>query len=227
MFAQACVEIDGLIQQAQAGEIELAYVDETGFAPQPPNRSAWGKKGETHAVTAKRSQRLNVIGALLYSGRLIMAKRQWPLIFRFSHGADRAGQEADGCGSGFMTFRLQRIVPHGEGTGTVLGTPGGESLFLRKLVLRMSCPATLVPYPTRGMGHHCAMTRRDFGWLCNFTPQTTLREIAQPLSLLRTKNLHSASATFPRFSALDYYSSSYNYFLFLYKNHKPGCHKGE
>ena len=26
----------------------------------------------------------------------------------------------------------------------------------------------------------CAMTRRDFGWLCNFTPQATLREIAQP-----------------------------------------------
>ena len=24
------------------------------------------------------------------------------------------------------------------------------------------------------------MTRRDVGWLCNFTPQTALREIAQP-----------------------------------------------
>jgi transposase len=63
-----------LIQQAQAGEIELAYVDEAGFAPQPPNRSAWSKVGETHAVVAKRSQRLNVIGALLSSGRLLMAK---------------------------------------------------------------------------------------------------------------------------------------------------------
>ena len=100
-------------------------------------------------------------------------------------------------------------------------TVSGESLFLRKLVLRTSCPnkrqklnatanafgcpsrpATLVPYPTRAMEHHCAMTRRDFGWPCNFTTQTTLREIAQPLSLLGTKNLHSAIATFPRFSTI-------------------------
>jgi transposase len=73
-FEQARRELDELIQQAQAGEIELAYVDEAGFAPQPPNRSAWSKVGETHAVVAQRSQRLNVIGALLSSGRLLMAK---------------------------------------------------------------------------------------------------------------------------------------------------------
>ena len=54
--------------------MEVAYVDEAGFAPQPPNRSAWSKVGETHAVVSKRSQRLNVIGALLSSGRLMMAK---------------------------------------------------------------------------------------------------------------------------------------------------------
>jgi hypothetical protein len=64
-------EIKDLIQQAQRGEIELVYVDEAGFAPQPPNRSAWSKVGETHAVVSKRSQRLNVIDALLSSGRLI------------------------------------------------------------------------------------------------------------------------------------------------------------
>ncbi len=63
-----------MIRQAQAGEIELAYVDEAGFAPQPPNRSAWTKRGETHAVEAKRSPRLNVIGALLFSGPVLMAK---------------------------------------------------------------------------------------------------------------------------------------------------------
>jgi DDE superfamily endonuclease len=73
-FEQARVEIDELIKQAQTGEIELAYVDEAGFAPQPPNRSAWSKVGETHAVVSKRSQRLNVIGALLSSGRLLIAK---------------------------------------------------------------------------------------------------------------------------------------------------------
>nr|WP_245598861.1 transposase [Methylomicrobium lacus] len=50
-------------------------MDEAGFAPQPPNRSAWTKKGETHAVTAKRGRRLNVIGAMRSSGKLVMAKR--------------------------------------------------------------------------------------------------------------------------------------------------------
>lgn len=73
-FEQARQELDELIQQAQRGEIELAYVDEAGFAAQPPNRAAWSKVGETHAVVAKRSQRLNVIGALLSSGRLLIAR---------------------------------------------------------------------------------------------------------------------------------------------------------
>jgi hypothetical protein len=52
----------------------LAYVDEAGFAPQPPNRSAWTKRGEVHAITAKRAQRMNVIGALLSSGRLLLTQ---------------------------------------------------------------------------------------------------------------------------------------------------------
>ncbi|MGZ5612513.1 MAG: transposase [Methylobacter sp.] len=73
-FEQSRQDIDRLIQQAQVGEIELAYVDEAGFSPQPPNRSAWEKRGETHAVTANRAQRLNVIGALLSSGELMLAK---------------------------------------------------------------------------------------------------------------------------------------------------------
>ncbi len=63
-----------MIQRARAGEIELAYVDEAGFAPQPPNRSAWSKVGETHKVVSRRSRRLNVIGALLSSGGLLLAK---------------------------------------------------------------------------------------------------------------------------------------------------------
>lgn len=73
-FEQAQRDIEELIAQAQTGAIELAYVDEAGFAPQPPNRSAWTKSGKTHAITATRAQRLNVIGALLSSGQLIMAK---------------------------------------------------------------------------------------------------------------------------------------------------------
>ena len=72
-FEQAKADIAGLIAQAQAGEIELAYVDESGFTPQPPNRYAWTRPGETHAATAKRAQRLNVIGAMLSSGKFFMA----------------------------------------------------------------------------------------------------------------------------------------------------------
>jgi len=64
-FEQAQQDIAALMKKAQAGEIELAYVDESGFASQPPNRSAWTKRGESHAVTAPRGQRLNVIGATL------------------------------------------------------------------------------------------------------------------------------------------------------------------
>jgi hypothetical protein len=48
--------------------------DSNKLAPQPPNRSTWSRVGKTHAVVSKRSQRLNVIGALLSSGRLVMAK---------------------------------------------------------------------------------------------------------------------------------------------------------
>ena len=73
-FEQARNDIAELIKQVEAGEIELAYVDEAGFAPQPPNRSTWTKSGEVHAVTAKRAQRMNVIGAMLSSGKLVLTK---------------------------------------------------------------------------------------------------------------------------------------------------------
>ena len=73
-FEQAQQDIEQLIEKAKTGEIELAYVDESGFTPQPPNRSAWTLRGETHRVTAKRGRRLNVIGAMLSSGKLMLAK---------------------------------------------------------------------------------------------------------------------------------------------------------
>lgn len=68
---QAQRDIETFIAQTQAGAIELTQVDEAGFAP---NRSVWTQSGAIHAVTAKQGQRLNVIGALLSSGKLVMAK---------------------------------------------------------------------------------------------------------------------------------------------------------
>ena len=49
-------------------------MDEAGFMPQPPNRSAWTARGEMHYVSAKRGRRLNVIGTLFSSGKLMLAK---------------------------------------------------------------------------------------------------------------------------------------------------------
>jgi len=56
--------------QAESGEINLAYVDEAGFALAQPNRSAWTPVGKCHMIDANRGKRLNVIGATLSSGDL-------------------------------------------------------------------------------------------------------------------------------------------------------------
>lgn len=67
-FAKSSQELDKLRTQAQAGEIELAYLDEAGFAQVHPNRSAWTPRGEQHRIDAPRGKRLNVMAALLSSG---------------------------------------------------------------------------------------------------------------------------------------------------------------
>lgn len=67
-FAKSSEELDKLRAQAQAGEIELAYLDEAGFAQVHPNRSAWSPRGEQHLIDAPRGKRLNVMAALLSSG---------------------------------------------------------------------------------------------------------------------------------------------------------------
>lgn len=61
-------------EQAQAGDIELAYLDEAGFAQAHPNRSAWTPVGEQHCIDAVRGKRLNVVAALLSSGKVFSAK---------------------------------------------------------------------------------------------------------------------------------------------------------
>ena len=52
----------------------MAYVDEVGFSQVHANRSAWTPKGECHLVEAKRGKRLNVLAAMLSTGKLINTK---------------------------------------------------------------------------------------------------------------------------------------------------------
>jgi hypothetical protein len=73
LFEQARCDVQTLRTRAQAGEIEVAYVDEAGFAQLPPNRSAWTPQGQQHRIDAVRGKRLNVMAALLSSGGLFSA----------------------------------------------------------------------------------------------------------------------------------------------------------
>lgn len=73
LFEQACRDVQALRAQALAGEIEVAYLDEAGFAQLPPNRSAWTPQGQQHGIDAVRGKRLNVMAALLSSGGLFSA----------------------------------------------------------------------------------------------------------------------------------------------------------
>ncbi len=52
---RARVEIELLREQAAAGDMVLAYVDEAGFAQVHPNRSAWTPQGERHRAPPHRS----------------------------------------------------------------------------------------------------------------------------------------------------------------------------
>ena len=60
--------------QAAAGEIEMAYLDEVGFAQVHPNRCAWTPVGQQHLINAPRGKRLNAVAALLSSGKVLAAK---------------------------------------------------------------------------------------------------------------------------------------------------------
>ncbi len=57
----------------------MGYVDESGFSATPDNRYAWTKKGEVHQVTAMRSKRINVLGALLSTGNLALTCFEQPI----------------------------------------------------------------------------------------------------------------------------------------------------
>ena len=72
-FRQAQAEIELLREEAAAGDMVLAYVDEAGFAQVHPNRSAWTFQRERHLIDAKRGKRLNVLAAMLSTGGLFSA----------------------------------------------------------------------------------------------------------------------------------------------------------
>jgi hypothetical protein len=111
-----------LIEQARAGKIELAYMDEAGFTPQPPNRSAWTKKDEVHAITAKCSQRLNIMGGFAILGKVgdgeAVAVRERIMILWFFDGLGVKRQQTARGDSG-QCFRAYR-----QKTEAVLGTTG-------------------------------------------------------------------------------------------------------
>ena len=73
-FRAAQAEIGRLRDQAAAGEIVLAYVDEAGFSQVHPNRSAWTPARKRHLIEAKRGKRLNVLAAMISTGELFSAK---------------------------------------------------------------------------------------------------------------------------------------------------------
>ena len=69
-FKASQIEIAALREQAEKGELVLAYCDEAGFSQVHPNRSAWTPVGETHLIEATRGKRLNVLAAMLSTGDL-------------------------------------------------------------------------------------------------------------------------------------------------------------
>lgn len=70
-FQKATATIEGLLTLAAKGDIEVAFLDETGFSVKHPTVYAWTEIGKVHLQDAsKNGKRLNVIGALMSSGYL-------------------------------------------------------------------------------------------------------------------------------------------------------------
>jgi transposase len=57
-------ELEGLRRQAHQDEIDLRYVDESGFCLVPYVPYAWQQKGKTIEIQTSKSKRLNVVGLL-------------------------------------------------------------------------------------------------------------------------------------------------------------------
>jgi transposase len=63
-------ELKVLQQQAQQGEIDLRYGDESGFCLTPYVPYAWQERGTTITIRSQRSRRLNVLGFLNQNNEL-------------------------------------------------------------------------------------------------------------------------------------------------------------
>ena len=63
-YAQKKQELEQLQHQHARGEIDLRYVDQSGFCLFPYLPYAWQEKGQTIEVPSSRSKRLNVVGFL-------------------------------------------------------------------------------------------------------------------------------------------------------------------
>jgi transposase len=61
-FAEALEVIKGLMVQADKGDIDFYYFDESGFTLEPSVPYAWQEMGETIEIPSSKSRRLNVLG---------------------------------------------------------------------------------------------------------------------------------------------------------------------
>jgi transposase len=64
VYADKQAELEGLKQLEDAGEIDLYYLDESGFCLIPYVPYGWQLIGETLELPSQRSQRLNVLGLM-------------------------------------------------------------------------------------------------------------------------------------------------------------------
>jgi len=63
-YARKKAELEELKRQAERGEIDLYYVDESGFCLIPYVPYAWQEKGETIEIESGGKRRLNILGFL-------------------------------------------------------------------------------------------------------------------------------------------------------------------
>ena len=69
-YAEKQAQLELLQQLDAAGEIDLYYLDESGFCLTPCVPSGWQPMGETQEISSQRSSRLNVLGLMKRDNQL-------------------------------------------------------------------------------------------------------------------------------------------------------------